>query len=180
MSRIGKQPILIPANVTVSVQGQKVTVKSGSIELTTVVPPEVKVEVKDNQVLCTVKSASKNIMAKHGLARSLVANLISGVVKPFVKTLEIQGTGYRAVVKGEGIELFLGYSHPVIFNPPAGVKLELKDKFIIVSGADKYLVGQATANIRDFRKPDVYKGKGIRYQGEVIKLKPGKAAKAAE
>lgn len=181
MSRIGKKLIIIPDNVTVSVVDNTVTVKSGSNELSQIIPNGITVAVKDKQIICTIKTQSREASSLHGLVRSLLANLVAGVTKDFVKTLEIQGTGYRVMPKDKGIELSLGYSHTIVYNPPAGIKLEIKDnKFIVISGPDKHLVGQVAANIRDFRKPDAYKGKGLRYLGEVIKLKPGKAAKAAE
>lgn len=119
--------------------------------------------------------------AMAGTIKSLARNAEIGLKQGFSKTLEIQGTGYRAALKDNGLDLALGFSHPVRFTPPPGVKLEVKDnRFITVSGADKYLVGQAAANLRRLKPPDPYKGKGLRYQGEIIKLKPGKAAKAAE
>lgn len=180
MSRIGKQPILIPDKISVSLAGNEVIVKSGEKQLTQAIPEAVTVAIKDNQVLVSVNSEARPVKALHGLIRSLIANMITGLVSGFTKTLELQGTGYRVTAKGEGIELSLGFSHPINFTPPKGIKLEVKDnKFIIVTGADKYLVGQVAANIRHFRSPDAYKGKGVRYQGELIKLKPGKAAKSA-
>ena len=180
MSRIGKQPVIIPQGVTVTVAAGLVTVKSASAELSQAIPTGIKVMIKDNQVICEPISKTEDVSALHGLIRSIIFNLVLGVTKGFTKTLEIQGTGYRVKPSGNGIELSLGYSHPVIYNPPTGIKLEIKDnKFIVVSGPDKHLVGQVAANIKKFRRPDAYKGKGIRYQGEIIKLKPGKAAKAA-
>ncbi len=180
MSRIGKQPIIIPANVTAALVGDQIVVKSGSLELKQVIPAGVKVKVLPGEVQVTADNDSRPVKALHGLVRSLIANMVTGVTTGYTKTLEIQGTGYRAIAKGEALEFSLGYSHPVVFTPPQGIKLAIQDtKFIVVTGADKYLVGQVAANIRQLRQPDPYKGKGIRYQGEVIKLKPGKAAKAA-
>ena len=122
-----------------------------------------------------------NKAAAAGTQRSLTANAVTGLTSGFSKTMEIQGTGYRVSVKDKGLELSLGFSHPVNFTPPEGITLTVKDnRFITVTGADKYLVGQTAANLRALRKPDAYKGKGIRYLGEIVKLKPGKAAKAAE
>ena len=181
MSRIGTQPITIPDNLTVIIDSGLITVKSASQELTQPLHRDIKVSQKDNILTVAVARTSRQSKALHGLTRSLIANMISGLVKDFTKTLEIQGTGFRVTPKGAGIELALGYSHPLVFNPPQGIKLEIKDtKYIVVSGADKYLVGQVAANIRHFRSPDAYKGKGIRYLDELVRLKPGKAAKAAE
>lgn len=187
MSRIGKLPIIIPDTVTITLTKEQVTVKGPLGELTHSLPEGIKIEQKDKQITCQNLVSNPKTDALHGLIRSVIANLVTGVTTGFTKTLEIQGTGYRVIVKDtglpagrQGIELSLGFSHQIVYNPPEGIKLEIKDsKFIVVSGADKHLVGQVAANIRDFRKPDAYKGKGIRYQGEYIKLKPGKTAKAA-
>lgn len=182
MSRIGQQPILIPDSIQVSLTADQVTAKSASAELKQTIPPGIGVKLVDKQILVSPKATTRQSKALHGLTRSLIANMIIGLTQGFTKTLELQGTGYRVrqvADKGNGIELSLGFSHPVVFEAPETIKLEVKDnKFIIVSGPDKYLVGQVAANIRRFRPPDVYKGKGVRYQGEVVKLKPGKAAKA--
>jgi len=181
MSRIGKQPINLPETVAVSIIDHKVTVKANDKTLSLNVPPQLKVELKDKQLIVSVVESSRHSAAMHGLFRSLLNNLVIGVTQGFSKTLEIQGTGYRVAPKDKGIEFSLGYSHPIVFNPPEGIKLEIQEnKFIVVSGADKYLVGQTAANIKKLRLPDAYKGKGIRYAGEKIKLKSGKAAKAAE
>ncbi|MCX6816919.1 MAG: 50S ribosomal protein L6 [Candidatus Beckwithbacteria bacterium] len=180
MSRIGNQPVTIPQGVTATIAAGRIVVKSATAELSQAIPAGIKVEIKDNQVICSPISKTTDVSALHGLIRSIIANMVLGVTVGFTKTLEIQGTGYRVKPLAEGIELSLGFSHPIIYHQPAGIKLEIKEnKFIVVSGPDKYLVGQVAANIKKFRHPDVYKGKGIRYQGEVIKLKPGKAAKAA-
>lgn len=180
MSRIGKQPITIPANVTVTLTDRQVVVKSGTLELTQSLPVGVTVKLVAGEVQVSANNDSRPVKALHGLVRSLIANMVIGVTTGYTKTLEIQGTGYRALPKGEALEFSLGYSHPILFTPPQGIKLALQEnKYIVVTGADKYLVGQVAANIRKLRQPDPYKGKGIRYQGEVIKLKPGKAAKAA-
>ncbi len=180
MSRIGQQPILIPDSIQISLTADQVTAKSASAELKQTIPLGIGVKLVDKQILVSPKAATRQSKALHGLTRSLIANMIIGLTQGYTKTLELQGTGYRVAPKGNGIELSLGFSHPVVFEAPQTVKLEVKDdKFIIVSGPDKYLVGQVAANIRRFRPPDAYKGKGVRYQGEVVKLKPGKAAKAA-
>lgn len=180
MSRIGLQPITIPDNVTITLSPGSITIKSGSKELVQAIHPNIKVSQKEKELIIEIKTQSRQAKALHGLTRSLIANMVEGVNKDFIKTLEIQGTGYRVAPKDKGIELSLGFSHTIVFNPPEGIKLEIKDnKFIEVTGADKQLVGQIAAKIKNFRSPDAYKGKGIRYQGEIIRLKPGKAAKAA-
>ncbi len=150
-------------NITVTTAAGKIIVKSAQAELVLPVPQ------------------SGNAAADAGTQKSLIANAITGLTTGFSKTMEIQGTGYKATPKDKGLELALGFSHPVNFIAPEGISLTVKDnRFITVTGADKYLVGQVAANLRRLRQPDAYKGKGIRYQGEVVKLKPGKAAKAAE
>ncbi|MFH0942841.1 MAG: 50S ribosomal protein L6 [Candidatus Beckwithbacteria bacterium] len=180
MSRIGLQAIKIPDNVTVTLQPGSIIIESGSNKLVQPIHPNIKVSQKDKEIIVAIKTPSRQANALHGLVRSLIANMVEGVITGFSKTLEIQGTGFRVAPKGNGLEFSLGFSHPVVYEPPQGIKLEIKDnKFIVVSGADKYLVGQIAAKIRHFRSPDAYKGKGIRYQGEFIRLKPGKAAKAA-
>ena len=181
MSRIGKQPITIKDNVTVTVKDQKVTVKKDQLSLEQAIPNGIKVEVKDNQVIVTKTATTRQTKALHGLVRSLIQNMIIGVTEGYQKTLELHGTGYRVVAKGEGIEMSLGFSHPVTYEASKGVKLEVTNQTtIVISGANKQQVGEVAAKIRQFRTPDAYKGKGIRYLGEVVKLKPGKAAKAAE
>ena len=179
MSRVGRLPIIIPQNVTVTIDGQRVLVKSEKGELSAVMPREVKAEVKDSQVLVTLDKNQKNT-ALHGLWRSLIQNMVIGVTEGYKKVLELVGTGMRANLKEKNLELSLGFSHPVVFNAPEGISFAVEEqKTITVTGADKYMVGQVSANLRKLRIPDAYKGKGIRYLGEVIKLKPGKAVKAA-
>jgi len=180
MSRIGNTPVTLPSGLTAEIKPGQITIKSPKAELITVIPEGITVKLKDDQIIVTRSSDSKKHKSLHGLIRSLIANMVIGLTKGFEKVLELQGTGYRVNPKGEGIELSLGFSHLVEFTPPAGVKLEVKDqKFITITGADKHLVGQTAAKIRQLKTPDAYKGKGIRYQGEVVKLKPGKAAKSA-
>lgn len=163
MSKISQKPITLPEGVSVETQGNKITVKTAKGSLSFRRP----------------KSHNKAVAA--GTQRSLTINAITGLTTGFTKTLEIQGTGYKAMPKDKGLELSLGFSHPVNFTPPDGVTLTVKDnRLITVAGMDKSLVGQTAANLRRLREPDPYKGKGIRYLGEVVKLKPGKAAKAAE
>ena len=181
MSRIGKQPIIIPEKVSVIIKDGIVTVKNNNLELTQTIPANIKVDLKDNLVLVTKLKETRQAKALHGLTRSLINNMVIGVTKGFRKTLELHGTGFRVVAKGKGIEISLGFSHPVNFEPHEGVKVEVKDQTTIeISGADKQPVGETAATIRNFKTPDPYKGKGIRYQGEIVKLKAGKAAKAAE
>jgi large subunit ribosomal protein L6 len=179
MSRIGRQPIPIPTGVEVKIDGPHVSVKGPKGLLEQSLHPAMKVSITDGIVLVERPSEEREHRALHGLTRSLVANMVEGVTNGFVKTLEIQGVGYRAVLKGSTLELAVGYSHPVVVEPPAGVTFEVPQPTrIIVSGADKQAVGQVAANIRAIRKPDAYKGKGIRYQGEYVRKKAGKAGKA--
>lgn len=181
MSRIGKKPINIPEGVSLTVKDGQVSVKSSKAELTQDIPRNISVKLKDNQLVVSRKSDSRQVKALHGLTRSLIANMITGVTQGFTKILELHGTGYRVALKDKGVELSLGFSHPVAYQPPPGVTLEVKDKKLItISGFNKQLVGQAAADIRRLRPPDVYKGKGVRYQDEVVRLKPGKAAKTGE
>lgn len=180
MSRVGAKPIPIPESVTVTVVGKVITVKASKGELAQILPAAVKVAVADNHILVSVKPVTDQNRALHGLFRSLINNMIIGVTAGFSKTLELTGTGFRVNLKDKDIELSLGFSHPVVFVTPEGITLAVKDqKIITVIGADKQLVGQVAANIRKLRPPDAYKGKGVRYQDELVKLKPGKAAKAA-
>jgi len=181
MSRIGQKPVAIPQGVTVTIAKNQLMVKSSQAELSQSIPPGIQVKLQDNQVIVTQKAASRRTKALYGLTRSLIANMVTGVTEGFSKILELHGTGYRVNPKGKGIELTLGFSHPISYQAPSGITLETKDqKFITIKGFDKQLVGQVAANIRAFRPPDVYKGKGIRYQDEVVRLKPGKAAKTDE
>jgi large subunit ribosomal protein L6 len=179
MSRIGKQPIPIPSGVEVQVAGTKVSVKGSKGTLALELHPAMSVSVTDGTILVTRPSDESQHRALHGLTRSLIANMVEGVTNGYVKTLEIQGVGYRAALKGSTLEIAVGYSHPVIVEAPAGITFEVPQPTrIIVSGTDKQAVGQIAANIRAIRKPDAYKGKGIRYQGEYVRKKAGKAGKA--
>jgi large subunit ribosomal protein L6 len=179
MSRIGKQPIEIPQGVDVTLNGQAVGVKGPKGELDFDVHRDITVTMDDGVITVTRPTDQPQHRALHGLTRMLVANMIEGVVNGFVKTLEIQGVGYRAKQKGSGIELQLGYSHSIAYPAPEGVSLELPDQTtIVVRGADKQRVGQAAAEIRAFRPPEPYKGKGIRYKGEHVRRKAGKTAGA--
>lgn len=177
MSRIGALPIEIPAGVTVTVGDGNVVVKGPNGELTQETRPEIAVKVEENTVLVSVKEESKETSAYWGLTRALIANMISGVVDGYEKRLQMIGVGYRVKKEADSkISMTLGFSHPVEYEAPEGIKLDVEgNDFIIVKGFDKQLVGQTAAQIRKFRKPEPYKGKGIRYENEVVKRKPGKA-----
>lgn len=179
MSRIGKQPIAIPSNVEVKISGSHVTVKGPQGELNLDVPGAITVRQEESLLLVERPNDERESRALHGLSRSLVANLVHGVTEGFSKELEIQGVGYRAQAKGpKVIELQLGFSHPVVVDAPDGISFEVPSATrIIVKGIDKELVGQVAANIRKLRKPEPYKGKGVRYLGEYVARKAGKAAK---
>ena len=180
MSRIGKQPVEIPSGVTVEVAGDGVSVKGPGGELVQKVSPDMKVTVADGEVRVERPSDEREHRALHGLTRSLIANMVEGVTKGFQKNLEIQGVGYRAALKGKDIELQVGFSHPVDFPAPQGIEFEVPaPNRITVKGIDKQLVGETAARIRRIRKPEPYKGKGIRYEGEYVRKKAGKAAKTA-
>ena len=174
MSRIGKKPIEIPAGVKVAVSGNTVTVE-GKAKLSLDLPPHVAVEVADNQVVVKQASEAREAGAMHGLARSLINNMVIGVTAGFKKELQIVGVGYKAALQGSKLNLSLGYSHPIVYQIPEGVKVTLNENKILVEGADKQLVGQTAAEIRRFRSPEPYKGKGIRYVDERIVLKEGKS-----
>ncbi len=179
MSRIGKQPIEVPQGTDVTVNGQNVHVKGPKGELTFDAHVDMTVTLEEGVVTVTRPSDEPQHRALHGLTRMLVANMIEGVVTGFSKTLEIQGVGYRALKKGSGIELNLGFSHTINYLAPDGVSLDLPDQTtIVVTGVDKQKVGQAAAEIRAFRPPEPYKGKGIRYKGEHVRRKAGKTAGA--
>lgn len=178
MSRIGKRPINIPEKVTVTIEGQNISVKGSKGTLSIELPGEVSVEQKDNTLMVKRRDESRTARQRHGLCRTLVANMVEGVSKGFEKRLLIQGVGYRAQVQGRNLILNVGYSKPVEIVPPEGIQLAVEaNTNVIVSGIDKEVVGNQAARIRAVRPPEVYKGKGIRYQGEMIKLKAGKAGK---
>ena len=178
MSRIGKRPINIPDKVTVTIEGQNVSVQGSKGTLSRELPPEVIVEQEDNTLTVKRRDESRNARQRHGLSRTLVANMVEGVSKGFQKRLLIQGVGYRAQVQGRNLILNVGYSKPVEIVPPEGIQLAVEaNTNVIVSGIDKEVVGNQAARIRAVRPPEVYKGKGIRYDGETIKLKAGKAGK---
>jgi len=180
MSRIGRQPILVPSGVTVSILGPEVVVRGPKGELRRCIRPEVSVSLKDGKVTVEPNGTSKLHRALHGLSRTLVANMVDGVAKGFEKGLEISGVGYRVLKAGESITLQVGFSRPVTFEPPLGITLAVEGaNRIKVQGADKELVGATAARIRAARLPDYYKAKGIKYVGEHVKLKAGKGGKAA-
>ena len=175
MSRIGKKPIAVPKGVTVSVTPGGVEVKGPKGTLKQPVPPGVRFEVKDAELLASLERPDPELSKYHGLARSLMANAVEGVTNGFKKELDIVGVGYRAEVKGKQIVFALGYSHPVVYDIPNGIDVAIdKQTHITVTGIDRQLVGQVAANIRGLRKPDPYKQKGVRYTGEVLKKKVGK------
>ena len=179
MSRIGKQPVALPKGVEVAIDGQQVKVKGPKGELTLEVHPQMSVAQEDGELRVTRPSDQPRERALHGLTRALLANMVEGVTEGFSRTLEIQGVGYRAEKKGSSLNLALGFSHPVVYDPPEGVNIEVPNQTtIVVQGADKQAVGQAAAVIRGFRPPEPYKGKGIRYQGEQVRRKAGKTAGA--
>lgn len=177
MSRIGRSPIPLPKGVDVQVTEGHVAVKGPKGNLDVVVSTRMSISVANGEVLVARPTDHRNDRAQHGLARSLIANAVTGVSEGFTKHLEIQGVGFRCAMKGSNLELALGFSHPVVIEPPAGITISAPEPTkITVSGIDKQLVGQVAANIRAVRSPDSYHGKGVRYAGEYIKLKPGKAA----
>ena len=178
MSRIGKKPVPVPSGVTISIDAQSVVVKGPKGELSRVLPNEVNIAQEGEQVVVTRQDDSRVSRARHGLSRTLIANMVEGVSKGFEKRLEIKGVGYRAAVKGKTLTMNLGYSHPVEFEPPAGIEFKVESNTnVIVSGIDKELVGTIAAKIRDARPPEPYKGKGVRYSGEMVRRKAGKAGK---
>jgi large subunit ribosomal protein L6 len=179
MSRIGKRPIVIPEGVTVAVDGQMVRAAGPKGRLVQAVPSGVRVAVTDNRVVVSRESDHRALRALHGLTRSLVNNMLTGVKAGFERKLEIVGIGYRAQMQGKNIQLALGYSHPIIFPLPEGISADIeKQTSITLRGSDKAVVGQTAAKLRALRKPDPYKGKGIRYADEVVRKKVGKKAGA--
>ncbi len=180
MSRIGKKPVEIPKGVSVEIKDDEIIVKGEKGELKKKIPPEIKVEIKEGKIFFSPKIETKKTKALWGLIRSLVSNLIKGVTEGFEKKLEIEGLGYKAEIKGKDLILYLGFARPIEFKIPEGVKITVEKNIISVFGIDKELVGQTAAEIRKIKEPDAYKGKGIRYLGEKIKLKPGKKVVAAK
>jgi large subunit ribosomal protein L6 len=177
MSRIGKKPIEIPAGVSVSLSPGRVMVNGPLGELSQQIPQRMKVEQENGEIVVTRPSERGDDRALHGLTRSLVANMVEGVTKGFEKRLEIQGVGYRAALRGQSLELSVGFSHPVVVDPPAGVTFDVPSATeVTVKGIDKQQVGQTAAEVRAVRPPEPYKGKGIRYVGEYVRRKVGKRA----
>ena len=178
MSRIGKQPVSIPQPVTVSQSDGRVKVTGPKGELSILIPDKIKIKIADSQILVSRLSSDKKTKANHGTTRAHLNNMVQGVVTPWVKQLEIRGTGYKATVTDNKLTLTVGFIHPVDIIAPSGIQFQVEeDNKITVSGIDKTLVGQVASNIRKVKKPEPYQGKGIRYVDEFIKIKPGKAAK---
>jgi len=178
MSRIGKMPIPVPAGVTVDIKDRNITVKGPKGELSRAIPEDMLVKVADSVMTVSRPSDSKKHRAYHGMTRSILANMVEGVSRGFEKTLEIVGVGYRAEKTGDKLVFRIGYSHPVEIEPLPGVTLAMEgNNRVKVSGINKEIVGEMAANIRAIRPPDAYKGKGIRYTGEYVRIKPGKAGK---
>ncbi|HLG20355.1 MAG TPA: 50S ribosomal protein L6 [Bdellovibrionota bacterium] len=180
MSRIGKQPVQLPQNVKAVLDGHTIRIEGPKGKLELAIEPVIDVKVADQQVLCSLKDATApDARAKFGLTRSLLANMVRGVAQGFTRELEVIGVGYRAAVKGNQLEMALGFSHPVLFPIPEGIMVTVeKQTKITISGADKHLVGQTAAEIRRYRVPEPYKGKGIKYANETVRRKAGKAAGA--
>ena len=171
-------PIPLPAGVTVAIDGQHIAVKGPKGELALTVSEPIKITIEDDNVIVTRPDDEAKSKSLHGLTRTLIANNVHGVSTGFTKNLEIVGTGYRAALKGTTLELALGFSHPVVVEPPQGITLAVEGNTkIIVSGVDKQAVGEVAANIRKLRKPEPYKGKGVRYEGEKVRRKAGKSGK---
>ena len=177
MSRIGKKPVSLPNGVSVKREGEFITVKGPKGELRTAVSDIVTVAIEGNEILVTRPNDQAEARSMHGLTRTLIDNMVQGVSTGYTRRLDIVGVGYRAEVRGKGIMLNLGFSHPIFFFPPAGITVETPTPTsIVLGGIDKQLIGQVAAKIRSFRPPEPYKGKGIKYEGEQIRRKAGKSA----
>jgi large subunit ribosomal protein L6 len=177
MSRIGRQPIPVPSGVNIAIDPGRVMVNGPLGELTQQVPERITIERQDDALVVKRPTDRGEDRALHGLTRTLVANMVEGVTKGFEKRLEIQGVGYRAALRGTSLELNVGYSHPVVIEPPQGISFEVPiPTQVVVKGVDKQAVGEVAAKIRKVRKPEPYKGKGIRYEGEYVRRKVGKRA----
>lgn len=180
MSRIGRKPVEIPKGVIVTLKDGGITVKGPKGELQEQIHPDISVEVKDGQVLVMRHSEETKSRALHGLWRALIHNMVVGVTEGYTRKLEIVGVGYRAEIKGSRLNLLLGFSHPIVFSAPDGVKIEAPTQTsIVISGVHKQLVGLVAAKLRSLRPPEPYKGKGVKYEGEYIRRKAGKAAASA-
>jgi large subunit ribosomal protein L6 len=179
VSRVGRKPITIPAGITVKTAGQSISVKGPKGELQATIHPAISVEMAEGVLTVHRPSDQKEHRALHGLWRANIQNMINGVTAGYAKKLELVGVGYRAEMKGPRLQLLVGFSHPILFGAPEGVKIETPTQTsITISGIDKQLVGQVAAKIRSFRPPEPYKGKGVKYEGEYIRRKAGKAAAA--
>ncbi len=174
MSRIGKKPIIIPSGVEVKIDGNEISVKGPKGELKRDIRPEIKIDVEGNNMTFAIKAKTKNSNAFWGLTRMLVSNMVQGVSEGYKKELQIEGVGYRAELTGHDLVLRVGYSHPVTIKQPEGIEFSIEKNIITINGIDKQLVGQIAAEIRDVRPPEPYKGKGIRYVGEIVRKKAGK------
>jgi len=178
MSRIGRNPITVPSGVEVNIDGREVTVKGPKGTLSHTVAEPIEVNLEDGKVVVSRPNDINKVRGLHGLTRTLINNMVVGVTEGFKKTLEIQGVGYRVAAKGKNLEFSLGYSHPITVEPPEGITFKVeKPTQLVVEGIDKQKVGEVAANIRKLRRPDPYKGKGVRYEGEYVRRKVGKAGK---
>jgi len=178
MSRIGKRPVVIPDGIKINMEANTVVVQGPKGQLTRIFPKEILIDIQEKAIIVNPKHNDKQGRSLHGLCRTLISNMIEGVNKGFTKSLEISGVGYKIQMQGNKLVLNMGYSHPVEFNPPEGIKLAVEGvNKIIVQGIDKELVGNTAAKIREIRKVEPYKGKGIRYTGEKVRRKVGKAKK---
>jgi len=181
VSRIGRKPIVIPGGVTVNVNKNVVTVKGKGGELKETIHPRITIDVKDNEVLVIRKTDERTDRALHGTTRANIANMVKGIAEGFTKKLELVGVGYKAEVKGKNLQLALGFSHSIVFRAPETIKIEAPTQTsVVISGVDKQLVGLIAAKIRSFKPPEPYKGKGVKYEGEVIRRKAGKTAASAK
>jgi large subunit ribosomal protein L6 len=181
MSRIGRKPVPLPPGVTARLEGQRVTVQGPKGEISRTVHPELSLALEGTTLVVRRPSDESRHKALHGLTRTLIANMVNGVTKGFAKALEIQGVGYKAETKPFGVQLIVGFSHPVPYHAPPGIKISVDSNVLIkVEGVDKELVGQVAAELRGIRPPEPYKGKGIRYAGEQVRRKAGKTAQAVK
>src|SRR6266571_1757716 len=181
MSRIGRKPVPLPKGVTAQIEGQRVTVKGPKGEIGRTVHPELAIALESDTIVVRRPSDESRHKALHGLTRTLIANMVEGVTKGFAKSLEIQGVGYKAEPKPFGVQLVVGFSHPVPYHAPTGITISVENDVVMnVEGVNKELVGQVAAELRAIRPPEPYKGKGIRYVGEQVRRKAGKTAQAAK
>lgn len=191
MSRIGKMPVVVPAKVDVKIDGSFVSVKGPKGELSSTFSPDIDIKQEGNSIIVTRSSDAKTVRALHGTTRALIQNMVTGVSDGFKRVIEVRGVGYRAEMNGSNLVLHVGYSHPITVEPPTGISFEIDSKvprasgsdalscYVHVNGIDRQSVGQVASDIRGIRPPNVYKGKGLRYQGEFVRILPGKAGKTA-